>query len=131
MITVLFQTESHFPVSREKVKNAITQALIKKVQSDIEVSVSIIGDRRMRELNRTYRQIDATTDVLSFPQNDPSQAAKPFVDPPDNILHLGDIIVSYPEAVIEASSDNMMVDDKIIQLVLHGLDHLMGIHHPE
>ncbi len=131
MITVLFQTESHFPVSREKVKEAVMTALTKKIQSDAEVSVSIVGDRRMRELNRTYRHIDETTDVLSFPQNDPSQAAKPFVDPPDNILHLGDIIVSYPQAVVEASEDNMMVDDKIIQLVLHGLDHLMGIHHPE
>jgi len=131
MITVLFQTESHFPVSREKVKEAVMTALTKKIQSDVEVSVSIIGDRRMRELNRTYRQIDATTDVLSFPQNDPSAAAKPFVDPPDNILHLGDIIVSYPQVMVEASEDNMMVDDKIIQLVLHGLDHLMGVHHPE
>jgi len=106
-------------------------ALVKKIQSDAEVSVSIIGDRRMRELNRTYRHVDETTNVLSFPQNDPSQAAKPFVDPPDNILHLGDIIVSYPQVMVEASEDNMMVDDKIIQLVLHGLDHLMGIHHPE
>jgi len=131
MITVLFQTESHFPVSREKVKEAVMTALTKKIQSDAEVSVSIVGDRRMRELNRTYRHIDETTDVLSFPQNDPSAASKPFVDPPDNILHLGDIIVSYPQAVVEASEDNMMVDDKIIQLVLHGLDHLMGIHHPE
>ncbi|MBI2405071.1 rRNA maturation RNase YbeY [Candidatus Gottesmanbacteria bacterium] len=131
MITVLFQTESHFPVSREKVKDAAIKVLTGKLQSDAEVSIAIVGDRRMRELNRTYRHIDATTDVLSFPQNDPSQSMRPFVNPPDNVLYLGDIIVSYPQAVLEASSDNMMVDDKIVQLVLHGLDHLMGIHHPE
>lgn len=131
MISVLFQTESHFPVSREKVKDAIVKVLSDKLQSDAEVSVAIVGDRRMRELNRTYRHIDTTTDVLSFPQNDPSQSMRPFVNPPDNVLYLGDIIVSYPQAVVEASEDNTMVDDKIIELVLHGLDHLMGIHHEE
>ncbi len=131
MVTILFQTESHFPVSRDAVKHAITYALEKKLTSDAEVSVNVVGDRRMRELNKTYRHIDTTTDVLSFPQNDPSQQMKPFVSPPDNVLYLGDIIVSYPQAVIEAAEESMMVDDKVVQLVLHGLDHLMGIHHPE
>lgn len=131
MINVLFQTESHFPVAREKVKEAVKHTLERKIQSDLEVSVAVVGDRAMRTLNKTYRNIDSTTDVLSFPQNDPSQMAKPFVSPPDNILRLGDIIVSYPQAVVEASEDNMLVDDKIVQLVLHGVDHLMGIHHEE
>ncbi len=131
MISVLFQTESHFPVSRDVVKNAVERALAQKMSGNVEVSIMIVGDRAMRNLNKTYRQIDATTDVLSFPQNDPSQQMKQFVNPPDNILYLGDIIVSYPQAVDEASEDNMMVDDKIVQLVLHGLDHLLGIHHPE
>ncbi len=107
------------------------QVLSKKLTSDAEVSVMIVGDRRMKQLNNAYRQINATTDVLSFPQNDPSQQAKPFVSPPNNVLYLGDIIVSYPQAVLEASQDDMLVDDKITQLVLHGLDHLMGIHHEE
>jgi len=90
-----------------------------------------IGDRRMRELNNNYRKLDATTDVLSFPQHDPSQPMKPFVEMPDGILRLGDIVVSYPEAVREATEDNTMVDDKIIELVLHGLEHLLGNHHEE
>lgn len=131
MISVLFQTESHFPVSREKVKDAVATSLKPRVTRDAEVSVSIIGDRKMRELNNTYRHIDATTDVLSFPQNDPSQFMKPFVNPPTDVLYLGDILVSYPQAVLEASQDDMLVDDKIVQLVLHGLDHLLGIHHEE
>ena len=131
MINVLFQTESHFPVSREKIKDAVVKELDNKLTSDAEVSVSIVGDRRMKQLNSAYRQIDDTTDVLSFPQNDPSQQMKPFVNPPNNVLYLGDIIVSYPQAIQEASVDNMLVDDKIVQLVLHGLDHLMGIHHEE
>lgn len=128
MITVLFQTESHFPVDRKKIKDAIATALTKQVKSDTEVSVSVIGDRQMRTLNKKYRNIDATTDVLSFPLN---ESSGPFIDPPDNILRLGDIMISYPQAVTEASEQNKLVDDVIIELALHGLTHLLGIHHPE
>lgn len=131
MISVLFQTESHFPVSRKKVIDAVIEALEKKVNAKTEVSITIAGDRRMRQLNKQYRQIDATTDVLSFPQNDPSQDNAPFVEAPDQVLHLGDIIVSYPQAVVEAVAENNLVDDQIVFLVLHGLDHLLGIHHEE
>lgn len=131
MISVLFQTESHFPVNRKKIIDAVTDSLAKRVSPQTEVSITIVGDRRMRQLNKQYRQIDATTDVLSFPQNDPSQSTAPFVEAPDHVLHLGDVIVSYPQAVVEAGEENTMVDDQILVLVLHGLDHLLGIHHSE
>jgi probable rRNA maturation factor len=131
MISVLFQSESHFPVDRKKITDAIVAALEAKVNAPTEVSVTIVGDRRMKQLNKQYRNLDSTTDVLSFPQNDPSQPTAPFVEAPDDILHLGDIIVSYPQAVVEATEENKMVDDQIVFLVLHGLDHLLGIHHPE
>ncbi len=131
MISVLFQTESHFPVKKATVTDAITASLESRLKSDAEVSVIIVGDRRMKQLNSAYRSLDSTTDVLSFPQHDPSQPAKPFVDAPDGVLRLGDIVVSYPQAVKEASEENKMVDDKIVELVLHGLEHLLGNHHEE
>lgn len=102
MITVLFKTESHFPVDAQAIKDAVTKSLDLRVQSDTEVSISIVGDRRMKMLNSLYRKIETTTDVLSFPQNDPSQPTTPFVPPPDGMIRLGDIVVSYPQAVIEA-----------------------------
>jgi len=127
MITVLFQTESHFPVDRKIIKNAIEKALVGQVHRDAEVSVSIVGDRRMKMLNKKYRKLDATTDVLSFGLDNDSV----FVEPPDDVLRLGDIVVSYPQAVSEAREENKMVIDQIVLLVLHGLDHLLGKHHPE
>ena len=103
-----------------------------KIESDAEVSITIIGDRQMHDLNKTYRQKDYPTDVLSFPHNDPSQPNPvPFVDPPDNLIRLGDIVISYPQAVTEAMEENKLVDDQIIFLIYHGIDHLLGIHHPE
>lgn len=132
MISVLFQTETHYPVNRKKIKEAISSVLENKIRRNAEVSVAIVGDRRMRELNRTYRKVDATTDVLSFPLQDPTYTiGQAFVDPPDDILRLGDIIVSFPQAVAQATEENKLVDDTIIELVLHGLDHLLGIHHEE
>lgn len=131
MISVLFQTESHFPVDRKKVIEAVKTALHSRVTSPTEVSVAIVGDRKMRQLNKKYRSIDATTDVLSFPQSDPSQSGAAFVEPPDDVLHLGDIVVSFTQAVVEAGEENKMVDDQIVFLVLHGLEHLLGVHHAE
>ena len=110
---------------------AVGNALSHMAKRTIEVSINIVGDRQMRRLNTMYRHIDDTTDVLSFPLNDPADKVAPFVDAPDGVLRLGDIIVSYPQAVTAASEDNMLVDDKIKDLVLHGLNHLLGIHHPE
>lgn len=132
MITVLFQTETHFPVNRKKIREAITSVLGQKIRRSVEVSVAIVGDRRMRELNRTYRKIDAPTDVLSFPLSDPAYTkGQAFVDAPDDVLRLGDIIISYPQAVTTAAEENKLVDDVIVFLALHGLDHLLGIHHEE
>lgn len=131
MISVLFQTESHFPVERKRIIQAVQIALGPRVKGKTEVSISVVGDRRMRQLNRTYRKIDDATDVLSFPLNDPSSASAPFASAPDGVLRLGDVIVSYPQAVLQAREENTLVDDVIVALVLHGLDHLLGIHHPE
>jgi probable rRNA maturation factor len=131
MITVLFQVESHYQVSREKIRTAIETVLAPKMKSDTEVSVSVVGDRQMRQLNRTYRNIDDTTDVLSFPLQESMQQGVAFVDPPDNVLRLGDIVISYPTAVKEAAETDQMVDDVLVMLSLHGLNHLLGIHHPE
>ena len=125
MIRVLFQTESHFPVSRKKIKEAIVTALTNEVHRDAEVSVSVVGDRQMKSLNKKYRNIDKTTDVLSFVLGE----GKKIIEPPDDVLRLGDIVVSYPQAVDEARSENKMVDDQLVLLVLHGLDHLLGKHH--
>jgi len=131
MISVLFQTESHFPVKAKPIKKAVEAYLLPRVKGDTEISISIVGDRRMRQLNRQYRSLDATTDVLSFPQNDPSQSMAPFVEIPDGVLRLGDVVVSYPQAIAEAAEGNMLVDDTIIALIEHGIEHLLGHHHKE
>ncbi|MCJ7741039.1 rRNA maturation RNase YbeY [Candidatus Microgenomates bacterium] len=129
MVDVLIKTDSHYTVNRHKIRDIVKDFLAeKKVKSHAEVSISIVGDRMMKKLNKKFRNLDETTDVLSFPLNDEKKGSD-YIDAPDGILRLGDIIISYPQVIEEATEDNVMVDDKINELVVHGLLHLMGQHH--
>ena len=129
MVIILIKTDSHYTVNRDRVRQRIVDVLGKKgVKVKTEVSIVIAGDRLMRKLNHEYRSIDETTDVMSFPLLEVS-SKKPFVDAPDGILRLGDIIISYPQAIDEAIEENKLVDDKIDELIEHGLLHLLGQHH--
>ena len=131
MINVLIKTESHYTVNRGRVRDAIAKILAEKnVKTKVEVSLSVVGDRMMKNLNKKYRDIDETTDVLSFPLSEEKKDT-PFVDVPDGILRLGDIVISYPEAREEASDENKLMDDKIDELVEHAMLHLLGQHHGE
>lgn len=131
MINVLIKTESHYTVNRKRIREKIAKVLAEKgMKMMVEVSVSIVGDRLMKELNRNFRKIDETTDVLSFPLVDDSGKI-PFVDIPDGVLRLGDIIVSYPQAREDAIEENKLIDDKIDELVEHSMLHLLGQHHDE
>lgn len=129
MINVLIKTESHYTINRQRVRNAIVKFLkARGVKGPVEVSISVVGDRLMKILNKNYRDIDETTDVLSFPLADAKKDI-PFVDTPDGILYLGDILISYPQAREDAWQENKLVDDKIDELIIHGMIHLLGNHH--
>jgi probable rRNA maturation factor len=116
MVSILISADSRYPVSRPKIKAAITSLLNdKRMVSDVEVSVLICGRRKSLELAKKYLQDTKPHNVISFPQ--------------EEIGVLGDIAVCYPIAQEEANRDNVLVDTKINELVTHGLLHLLGEHH--
>ena len=137
MINVLVYIESRFPADRVKIRNFVQAYLSSKLSADVEVSISVVGDRKMKALNTSYRNLSETTDVLSFPVYDPSARLRkdleagfsPDKSGPDKILRLGDVVVSYPQTVSEAAQKNTLVEAQMEFLIAHGLDHLMGIHH--
>ena len=136
MISVPLFCESRYPVNRRAIKKTVEAVLGERgVSGSIEVSVSIIGDRKMQALNKKYREKDSTTDVLSFsqveeapPVNKKVQSPK-WVSVPDGLLRLGDVIISYPQARKNAAKKEVLVDEEINFLVRHALLHLLGIHH--
>jgi len=124
-IKILIKADYRYPVDRKKIRQAMGNILKEKgLIEDVEVSVSFVGDRKMKQLNTSYRKKKETTDVLAFPLLE-----KKIDFPQDNILRLGDIIISYPQARKQAGQYNVLVDEEIDKLVEHGLLHLLGIHH--
>ena len=129
MITVLITSDPRYPVNKARIRAQVEKTLGEMgVLGDVEVSVFIVGDRKMKLLNAVYRHIEETTDVLSFPLQEASDESG-FVPYPDSILRLGDIVISYPQAILNAHEHNRLVDDEIDALVEHSLFHLLGIHH--
>lgn len=129
MINVLIHKESRYPVSRVIIRQAVEEVMTEeKIKGKVEVSVSIVGDRKMRSLKKIYLGEKETTDVLSFSLG---EGEGKFVEPPDGILRLGDVVVSYPQARENAAEENLLVDEEIKTLVKHGVRHLLGIHHGE
>lgn len=124
-VKILTFVESRYKVNRKKIKQAIHEVLDEKgITSPCEVSLAFVGDRKMKALNKKFRNLDKTTNILSFPLSEGEQTPLP-----QDVLRLGDIIISYPVLIKEAADEEEMVDDRIDMLVRHGLLHLLGEHH--
>jgi probable rRNA maturation factor len=122
---VLIYVESRYKLNRKRIKSAVNFVLEEQqVLSPIEVSIAIVGDRKMKKLNKQYRDKDKTANVLSFPLAE----GEPSLLPPGT-TRLGDIVISYPEVIREAAKQDLLVDDRIEELVRHGMLHLLGLHH--
>ena len=127
-ITVGIFVESRYKLSRKRIREAILEELKKAgVTGPAEVSVAIIGDRKMRLLNKKYRNLDKTTNVLSFSQLEGKEYSAAAA--PSEAMMLGDVVISYPQVIFEAVKEEMLVDDKISELIEHGVKHLLGLHH--
>jgi len=84
-----------------------------------ELSLDLVGDRRMRRLNRQYRGQDLPTDVLAFPMRPVGPAS----------FLLGDVVISLHTAARHAAADGHSVEHELAKLVIHGVLHLVGYDH--
>jgi probable rRNA maturation factor len=84
-----------------------------KFKDKVEVSVNLVGEAKIRALNKKYRHKDKATDVLSFPLGDGS----------------GDIFICLSIAKNEAKRENITIKEKLAQLTVHGFLHLSGYDH--
>jgi rRNA maturation RNase YbeY len=98
----------------EPVSAALAHLRARHSQLEGEISVLVTTDEEMRRLNRTFRGIDESTDVLSFPA------------PPTAAGQIGDIAVSVGFARRQAESRGVPIEDEIAMLAIHGGLHLAG-----
>lgn len=125
MVKVLIFVESRYKVNRKRIRKTVENILSREgISTPAEVSIAIVGDRKMRELSLKYKGEDKTRNVLSFSLSE-GQRTKDV----ENVLRLGDIVISYPEVIREAVAQEVLVDTRIDELIIHGLNHLLGIHH--
>lgn len=120
-------------LDRRWLNNIVTAALRAEAVSDAaEVSLVIAGQQEVHRLNREYLGEDRPTDVLSFPMLPPHAADDPtFVPPPDGLRHLGEVIVSFPQAAAQAEERGHSTTKEVAILVVHGVLHLLGYDHAE
>lgn len=129
------------------VKNTLQAA---GVTGPVTLTLLIANDEAIRELNRKYRQQDKATDVLSFPLQDKplvdapaeqlwmmpeggegNQAAQEksgpvFMTPPELPTNLGDIVISWPTVLRQASETGHSSTYELLYLISHGVLHLVG-----
>ena len=98
----------------------------------------LADDDTVRGLNREYRGLDESTDVLSFSdihqghwegEDEPPDNEVPFIQPAEEVTHLGEVIISVPQATIQASDSSRSLKEELTILTIHGVLHLLGFDH--
>ncbi|GAC1536405.1 MAG: rRNA maturation RNase YbeY [Herpetosiphon sp.] len=100
------------------------------VPAPASVGIWITNEDQLHELNRTYRNVDRSTDVLSFGDDDET-SSQAFVTAPEEPRHLGDIAVSYDHVMQQANDFGHSRVRELSYLICHGLLHLLGYDHEE
>lgn len=117
---------------QEKIQEVVEKTLKENgLGGEVEVTVSLVGEAKMKKLHKKYLETEEVTDVLSFPLHEGLISSEHPVPDPDGILRLGDIVVCFPQAERQAVEHGRSVDEEISFLVGHGCRHLLGIHHKE
>jgi probable rRNA maturation factor len=111
--------------SRREIAEFVRRVLIAlRVDDNIhEVSIAIVDDDAMRNLNRKFRKKNKTTDVLTFPADDTD------ADPNASGRPLGDIVISIDQARRQATDQKHSLATEVRYLILHGILHALGYDH--
>jgi probable rRNA maturation factor len=105
------------------IQRAAEAALSQSNAAPCEVSVALVDEPEMRQLNLKYAGEDHATDVLSFESG--------AEDPADNRLILGDIVICLPIARTQAELAGHALEDELALLAVHGVLHLLGFDHAQ
>jgi probable rRNA maturation factor len=96
-----------------------------------EVSLVFTDSKKVRQLNRDYRGVDQPTDVLAFYMHQHTGSDCSFTLPPYGVTHLGDVVISCPQALAQAKEQGHSAQRELALLVIHGVLHLLDYDHEE
>lgn len=132
MIITLENDQDKLRIS-EELEKLLTAGLnvvarLHKLPVQTEVDITIVDDAEIHTLNRDYRNVDRSTDVLSFALDEESEDEPKLVGGPEEHL-LGDIVISAETAARQAEEFGHGLEREIVYLAVHGLLHLLGYDH--
>lgn len=125
-VTIANEDALAIPVDEAEIEDAVCAVLAAEgVRRACEVSVAIVTDEEIRELNRDWRGIDAVTDVLSF------ACDSPFADdvPAGEVVEVGDVILAPGRIAEQAPRFGGTPADEFRLMLVHGTLHLLGHDH--
>ena len=133
-MNLLIDNRTDEPLTAEledAIRRAAAEALrYEEFDEDCEISVSIVDNEEIREINRQFRSIDRATDVLSFPMLTFAEGEEAEVNENDEIV-LGDIIISLERAKEQAEEYGHSYERELLYLFVHSILHLLGYDHME
>ena len=121
MITIIQNLSLPNGIIINRLKNKFQKALEFLNIPDLEVTIVLDSNKKLRELKKLYLDIDESTDVLSFKMGENN--------PETGVYYLGDVVISLEKAIIQASEKKIPVELEVVTLFVHGLLHLLNYGH--
>ena len=111
--------ESPAGASKDWLHQAVSLVLRSAGLGEGEISLTLLDDESIRELNRAYLGKDVPTDVISFALHEGDESV------------LGDVYVGYERAAIQAAEAGISIEEELARLSIHGTLHVLGYDHPD
>lgn len=132
-LMIYFSATDRFNECNYRMKSVIRHAIIKTLKHEnfrlpTEVSVTLCDNAYIKNLNRTHRNKDSATDVLSFPMYDFRYGDEPIVIADEPVM-LGDIVISLERTKAQAEELGHSFLDELAFLSIHSMLHLLGYDH--
>ncbi len=131
-MTVLIDNRTDAPLTKDQetlLEKVCKESLkLEDFEDNCEISISIVDNEEIRQLNKQFRDIDRETDVLSFPLLTFEEGEYADVNEKDEIV-LGDIIISIEKAKAQAEEYGHSFEREIAFLTAHSMLHLLGYDH--
>jgi len=105
--------QKYYEIKSSKIKRAVKEVLSKEGK-DARLSIALVDNSKIKELNKQYFSSDEVTDVISFPLGN------------NKNLISGEIVVSVETAVDIAGKRNISIEGEIVLYIIHGILHLLG-----
>ncbi len=138
-IDISYETDIELKIPYEDIIRQMVMATLdyENCPYEAEVSVTVVDDIEIKEINKTYRNIDKATDVLSFPMYE-YETIGDFENLNDSAFNLesgelllGDIVISAEKVVAQAKEYGHSEEREFAFLLVHSILHLLGYDHME